>query len=104
MSPADELPCWIYRSPRKQEMYLYLGVEDDFTCVPAELLHRFGEPAKVMQLSLHAQRKLAREDVTKVMENLVITSYSIHYTKLYEQAGQAEWQTQSPTFSPCRRA
>jgi len=70
MSPADELPCWIYRSPRKQEMYLYLGVEDDFTCVPAELLHRFGEPAKVMQLSLHAQRKLAREDVTKVMENL----------------------------------
>ena len=70
MSPADELPCWIYRSPRKQEMYLYLGVEDDFTCVPAELLRRFGEPAKVMQLSLHAQRKLAREDVAKVMENL----------------------------------
>ncbi len=70
MSPADELPCWIYRSPRKQEMYLYLGVEDDFTCVPAELLRRFGTPAKVMQLSLHAQRKLAREDVTKVMENL----------------------------------
>ena len=70
MSPTEELLCWIYRSPRKQEMYLYLGVEDDFTCVPAELLRRFGEPAKVMQLSLHAQRKLAREDVAKVMENL----------------------------------
>jgi len=70
MTTSNELPCWIYRSPRKQEMYLYLGVEDDFTCVPAELLNRFGEPAKIMQLSLHSQRKLAREDVAKVMENL----------------------------------
>jgi len=70
MTTSNELRCWVYRSPRKQEMYLYLDIEDDFSRVPDELLRRFGEPAKIMQLSLHTERKLAREDVVKVMENL----------------------------------
>ena len=69
MSP-QEIPCWVYRSPRKDEMYLYLSAEDDFACVPAALLQRFGPPARVMQLTLTPQRSLAREDVAKVMENL----------------------------------
>ncbi len=64
------LPCWIYRSPRKDEMYLYLRSEDDFSAVPQALLSRFGTPVKVMELSLTSQRTLAREDVNRVMENL----------------------------------
>jgi uncharacterized protein len=67
---SDEIPCWVYRSPRKQEMYLYLLAEDDFSAVPEALLSGFGPPALVMQLSLTPQRTLAREDVMKVMENL----------------------------------
>jgi uncharacterized protein YcgL (UPF0745 family) len=70
MSGSEGLPCWVYRSPRKDEMYLYLRDEDDFSCVPEALLSRFGSPAKVMQLTLTHQRHLAREDVFKVMENL----------------------------------
>jgi uncharacterized protein YcgL (UPF0745 family) len=66
----DPLPCWIYRSPRKEEMYLYLKTEDDFDAVPEALLSRFGTPVKVMELTLSTQRNLAREDVNKVMENL----------------------------------
>ncbi len=66
----DELPCWVYRSPRKQEMYLYLAEEDGFDCVPDDLLQGFGEPVLVIELELDAQRKLAREDVGKVMANL----------------------------------
>jgi uncharacterized protein len=67
---AQAIPCWIYRSPRKDEMYLYLSAEDDFACVPEALLQRFGTPVMVMQLALTPQRGLAREDVVKVMENL----------------------------------
>ncbi|MCB1722998.1 MAG: YcgL domain-containing protein [Chromatiaceae bacterium] len=68
---ADEiLPCWVYRSPRKQEMYLYLASEDDFGCVPPALLTRFGEPVLVIELELSPERRLAREDVRKVMQNL----------------------------------
>ncbi len=70
MSEARELPCWIYRSPRKEEMYLFLRDEDDFASVPQALLSRFGAPVRVMQLTLTPERKLAREDVDRVMENL----------------------------------
>ncbi|MES9942134.1 MAG: YcgL domain-containing protein [Candidatus Thiodiazotropha sp. 6PLUC2] len=66
-----ELTCWIYRSPRKDEMYLYVTKEGDFSSVPNGLLEKFGTPAKVMELTLHSNRSLAREDVTVVMENLV---------------------------------
>ena len=67
---GDELTCWVYRSPRKDEMYLYLRTEDDFDSVPEALLKRFGTPVRVMELTLSPQRQLAREDVTQVMENL----------------------------------
>ena len=66
----DSLSCWVYRSPRRQEMYLYLAAEDAFDSVPAALLARFGEPILVIELELSAQRKLAREDVNTVMSNL----------------------------------
>ncbi|MGB5564545.1 MAG: YcgL domain-containing protein [Sedimenticolaceae bacterium] len=66
----SNLPCWVYRSPRKQEMYLYLAQEDGFDTLPAALLESFGEPILVIELELSPDRKLAREDVGKVMANL----------------------------------
>jgi uncharacterized protein YcgL (UPF0745 family) len=66
-----ELSCWIYRSPRKDEMYLYISRENDFSLVPDTLLQKFGDPVKVMELTLNSARKLAREDVAKVMDNLI---------------------------------
>ena len=67
---TETLPCWIYKSPLKDEMYLYLAEEEGFDPVPKPLLERFGKPIFVMELALHEQRKLAREDVAKVMQNL----------------------------------
>ncbi|MCU7941651.1 MAG: YcgL domain-containing protein [Candidatus Thiodiazotropha sp. (ex Cardiolucina cf. quadrata)] len=72
---VSELPCWIYRSPRKDEMYLYIAREDDFSCVPEALLQRFGKPLQVMEITLTEQRKLAREDVAVVMANLLAQGY-----------------------------
>lgn len=67
---AEALSCWIYKSSRKDEMYLYLAKEDGLDDVPEVLLERFGKPIFVMQLDLHAERKLARADVQQVMSNL----------------------------------
>lgn len=67
---AGRLPCWVYRSPRKQEMYLFLASQDGFETVPDALMKRFGPPQLVMRLELHADRCLAREDVVTVMANL----------------------------------
>ncbi len=66
----SNLPCWVYRSPRKQEMYIYLAQEDGFDTLPAALLESFGEPILVIELELSPDRKLAREDVRKVIANL----------------------------------
>lgn len=73
----NNLPCWVYRSLRKQEMYLYLAREDAFDKVPAPLLERFGEPVLVIELELSSERKLAREDVNKVMTHLRIQGYHL---------------------------
>lgn len=70
MASNDTLPCWIYRSEKKQEMYLYLAKEDAFESVPQSLMQLFGPPTPVMRLELSPQRRLAREDVTQVMGNL----------------------------------
>jgi len=74
---TDTLPCWIYKSPKKDEMYLYLAAEEGFDPVPAPLMERFGSPVLVMELALHAGRKLAREDVAKVMRNLSEQGYHL---------------------------
>ena len=65
------METFIYKSAKKEELYLYLAVLDDFSVVPDDLLSSMGdEPQFVMQLSLSDDRKLAREDVRKVMKNL----------------------------------
>lgn len=73
----DKLPCWVYRSPRKQEMYLYLATEDGFDAVPGALMERFGTPVLVIELELDAERRLAREDVGTVMANLRAQGYHL---------------------------
>ncbi len=62
--------CWIYRSSRRDGMYLYLAVEDDMAAVPDELMRQFGAPSRVMALELSPARPLARVDVAKVIDAL----------------------------------
>ncbi len=62
--------CFIYKSLIKNELYLYLETKDDFSKVPAALLKSFGQLEFVMELEISAQRKLAREDVNKVLSCL----------------------------------
>ena len=67
--------CQVFRSSRKQEMYLYVeksrGVED----VPAVLLAQFGEPEELMVLVLSAEKKLARVNAAEVMMQIETNGY-----------------------------
>jgi uncharacterized protein YcgL (UPF0745 family) len=67
--------CWIYKSGKKDEMYLYLAREDDFETVPELLMARFGQPSLVMQLELHEKRSLARADTLRVIQQLEEEGY-----------------------------
>lgn len=62
--------CSIYRSPRKNEMYLYVLKSDQLSRVPEGLLAAFGTPRHAFDLVLTPERKLAREDIAKVLDNL----------------------------------
>lgn len=67
--------CQVFKSPRKEEMYLYVekarGVED----VPEALMARFGEPEAVMVLLLRPERKLARANTAEVLAGIAQDGY-----------------------------
>ncbi|OOZ42516.1 YcgL domain-containing protein [Solemya elarraichensis gill symbiont] len=67
--------CWIYKSSRKQEMYLYLADKDGYDELPEPLRKGFGKPSLVMNLELGSDRKLARVDAGQVLEALRTQGY-----------------------------
>lgn len=67
--------CQIYRSPRQQEMYLYVDRSEDLARVPQALLTRFGEPEAAMIIKLDAGRKLARADAAAVLSAIEEQGY-----------------------------
>ena len=66
----DSMLCFIYKSNKQNELYLYVNKKDDFSSLPDILINRIGEPVFVMELELTPDRKLAREDTKKVIEHL----------------------------------
>lgn len=63
--------AYIYKSSRKDQLYLYLTQKDDFSNVPQALYDSMGkEPIFVMEIELTPERKLAREDVNTVINSL----------------------------------
>ncbi len=64
------MQCFIYKSLKKSELYLYVENKDDFSKIPETLLNSFGRLEFVMDLELIVGLKLAREDVKKVLASL----------------------------------
>ena len=69
--------CSIYRSPKKNEMYLYVLKSDVLKRVPPELLVAFGTPYHAFDLVLSPERALAREDIHQVLANLDKQGYHL---------------------------
>lgn len=69
--------CSIYRSKRKQGMYLYLPRKKDLAELPEALMQLFGTPELTMDLVLTEQRTLAREDIHVVLANLESQGYHL---------------------------
>ncbi|MBS97283.1 MAG: YcgL domain-containing protein [Oceanospirillaceae bacterium] len=67
--------CSIYKSPKKDEMYLYVDKRDGLARVPEELLELFGKPVHAMDMPMKADRKLARVDAEKVLEGITEKGY-----------------------------
>ena len=63
--------CAIYRSSRKEGMFLYVEKRDQFDAVPDVLMQQFGKPQFVMLFNLSGEKPLKRaknEDVLQAIE------------------------------------
>lgn len=62
--------CLVYRCAKQDEMYLYLRSDMEPGELPEVLRKRTGMLTQVMELTLSAERKLARANVETVIEQL----------------------------------
>ncbi|NHC02605.1 YcgL domain-containing protein [Acinetobacter sp. 187] len=78
--------CEIYKSSKKDEMYLYVasvnGSDEQEQADPLAVLSdalktAFGRATFVMKLELHAEKKLARANVLHVMDSIQTKGYYI---------------------------
>ncbi len=66
---------FIYRSPKRAEMYLYTVKRDDFSVLPEELLQVFGVPEFSMVVNLEKRDSLARVNIETVKNELLKNGY-----------------------------
>lgn len=71
--------CAIYRSPNRDQTYLYVEKKGDFSRVPEELLKQFGRPQFAMVISLDKREKLANADVARVKADLSAVGYYLQF-------------------------
>ncbi|MDX5377488.1 MAG: YcgL domain-containing protein [Halomonas sp.] len=64
---GDKLLCEIYKSSRREEMYLYVDKRRGLAEVPEALIERFGKPVTAMTLILTPEKNLARAKASEVM-------------------------------------
>jgi uncharacterized protein len=73
------MQCFVYKSSKKSELYVFLGRRDDFSVLPETLLENVGNLIFVMNLELNSHRKLARVDVLEVMNHIQSKGYFIQW-------------------------
>ncbi|QJQ94933.1 MULTISPECIES: YcgL domain-containing protein [Halomonadaceae] len=66
----DRLICEIFKSPRKDELYLYIDKQRGLGEVPEALLEHFGKPILVTTMLLRESKPLARANVVDVMASI----------------------------------
>ena len=69
MSSKPEI-CSIYKSSKRDEMYLYVRKAEGFERVPEALVEMFGKATLFGTLLLTPDKKLARADVALVLADL----------------------------------
>jgi len=71
--------AYVYKSLKKADTYVYLAARDDFARLPEPLRTQLGALEFVLDLALTPERKLAREDVAVVRDNLVLLGFHLQF-------------------------
>ena len=70
LSPGATVLCEVFRSPRREGMYLYVARSEGLTHVPDSLMERFGRAESALVFQLHGERRLARASAVEVLDAL----------------------------------
>lgn len=73
------MQAYVYKSLRKDDIYVYLAARDDFSRLPEPLRTQLGGLQFVLEVALAPERKLAREDAAAVRDNLVLRGFHLQF-------------------------
>ena len=76
--------CSIYRSKKKDEMYLYVDKTKALSLVPESLLSMFGKPEHRMDMLLTADKKLAKANAEDILSNIDEKGYYLQMPPVRE--------------------
>ena len=85
--------CSIYRSVKKEGMYLYVEKKEGLERVPEALLRIFGKPQLAMTLLLGVDRKLAHADRDEVVLAIAEQGYYLQMPPKIENRYNNEHNT-----------
>lgn len=71
------MQCYVYRSERHADTYVYLRERDGFGVLPPALAERLGALEFALQFELTPGRRLAREDAAKVLTSLETAGFHL---------------------------
>ena len=67
--------CFVYKSLKKSNTYLFVKTKGDFTGVPPSLKEMLGKLEFVMEVNLTEREKLARLDSDQLQVHLLQSGY-----------------------------
>ena len=82
--------CEVFRSPRREGMYLYVDKAEGLARVPEHLRQVFGEPESALVLHLKPERKLARADAADVLAALEDPGFYLQMPPASDEINAAE--------------
>jgi uncharacterized protein YcgL (UPF0745 family) len=62
--------CKVYRSSKKDELYLYVDAREELSRVPEALSNQLGHLSLVMTMLVSTEKKLARAEPAKVLADI----------------------------------
>lgn len=73
------MKCFVYRSSKRNNTYVYLRERDAFAVLPADLAGGLGTLDFVMELELTPERRLATQDPKRVLQNLREFAFHVQF-------------------------
>ena len=75
------MQCFVYRSSKKDGLYVYLADEDGLEKLPEPVQKQLGEPEFAMAIDLSKRTSLGHEDISEVRKNLENQGFHIQMPK-----------------------